>query len=153
MCGVSKAVIQNDLLIVWDSFNKCSVFFLEKSSLLYFDTGNGHQCQRKISCSLLSYHHRWPMLSVPFLASLLYSLMSRPKWFEIWFCPISIRNSANFDRTFCYCQIVFCSVCTADQVQKKPAKHTRRVLFLFDAFDLNHLPVEHSITSDQYQGK
>lgn len=41
------------------------------------------------------------------------------------------------------------SVCTAGQAKKKKKS---AVLFLFDAFDLRHLFVEHCITSDQYQG-
>lgn len=38
---------------------------------------------------------------------------------EIWFCPISIRNSANFDCTFCYCQIVFCMYSWPSKKKKK----------------------------------
>lgn len=37
------------------------------------------------------------------------------------------------------------------QLAKKKKKKSA-VLFLFDAFDLSHLSVEHCITSDQYQG-
>lgn len=50
--------------------------------------------------------------------------------------------------------IAMCAgLCVQLAEHKKRREHTRRVLFLFDAFDLSHLRVEHRITSDRYQGK
>lgn len=49
---------------------------------------------------------------------------------------------------------MFCMHSWASKKKKKERKGKKSdVLFLFDAFDLSHLSVEHSITSDRYQGK